>query len=180
MAIKLEQFTIEGLKLIVSDVFKDDRGYFVETYKQSVFREAGLPDFVQDNFSYSKKGVLRGLHYQLAPKAQAKLVRCLEGKIWDVGVDLREGSPTFGQWMGVELCEGVGKAFFVPEGFAHGFIVLSETARVLYKTTAEYAPELERGIVWNDPSLNIKWPIDNPLVQKRDAEFPQFNNLISL
>lgn len=174
---RTEKLQLEGLLLVKSDVFSDDRGYFVETYKDSAFSELSLPRFVQDNFSFSKKGVLRGLHYQLAPKAQGKLVRCLEGQIWDVAVDIRKESRTYGKWQGVELSESDGQALYVPEGFAHGFVVLSETARVLYKTTAEYAPQLERGIVWNDPDLKIEWPVENPILAPRDATFPKFKDL---
>ncbi|MBI5530061.1 MAG: dTDP-4-dehydrorhamnose 3,5-epimerase [Candidatus Doudnabacteria bacterium] len=172
-----QQFEIQGLLLIKSDVYSDNRGYFIESYKKTVFTEFGLPDFVQDNFSFSLKGVLRGLHFQTAPFGQGKLVRAIEGKIWDVGVDIRPGSPTYGKWQGVELAEGDGKAFYVPDGFAHGFVVLSDTAKVMYKTTAEYNPQAEKGIVWNDPDLNIAWPEQNPIVAKRDAEFPKLKDL---
>ena len=173
----LERLNLADLLLVKSDVYKDDRGYFIETYKESVFKDLGLPLFTQDNFSFSKQGVLRGLHYQLEPKAQGKLVRCLEGRIWDVAVDVRKNSATFGQWQGLELSEGDGQALFVPAGFAHGFLVLSETAKVFYKTTAEYAPDLERGIVWNDPDLKIAWPIKSPVLAARDAAFPKFKDL---
>jgi len=174
---RTEKLKLEGLLLVKSDVFSDDRGYFIESYKDSAFESLGLPKFVQDNFSYSEKGVLRGLHYQLAPKAQGKLVRCLGGRIWDVAVDIRKGSPTYGKWQGVELSESDGQALYVPEGFAHGFVVVSDTARVLYKTTAEYAPQLERGIVWNDSDLKIEWPVENPILAPRDAVFPKFKDL---
>ncbi len=177
MAHKLENLGMEGLLLLKSDVYKDDRGFFIETYKDSVFSQLGLPKFVQDNFSFSKKGVLRGLHYQLAPKAQGKLVRCLEGKIWDVAVDIRKGSPTYGKWQGLELLGEDGQALYIPEGFAHGFVTISEVARVLYKTTAEYAPELERGIVWNDPDLKIAWPMEKPILAARDGAFPRFKDI---
>jgi len=177
MAHRLEKLSLPGMLLIKSDVFKDERGFFIETYKDSAFEALGLPRFVQDNFSYSKKGVLRGLHYQLAPKAQGKLVRCLEGRIWDVALDIREESPTYGQWQGIELSGEDGQAVYVPEGFAHGFVVVSETARVLYKTTAEYAPELERGIVWNDSDLKIAWPVLEPILAPRDAAFPKFKEI---
>ena len=171
----IEKLNLEGLLLVKSDIFKDDRGFFVETYKESAFVQLGLPVFVQDNFSVSKKNALRGLHFQLPPKAQGKLVRCLEGQIWDVAVDIRPVSPTYGQWQGVELSENSGHALFVPEGFAHGFVVLSDSARVLYKTTAEYAPELERGIIWNDSDLNIAWPVSEPILAPRDAAFPKLS-----
>lgn len=177
MSYKVEKLNLEGLLLIKSDVYKDDRGFFIEIYKDSAFVELGLPKFVQDNFSFSKKGVLRGLHYQIPPKAQGKLVRCLEGQIWDAVVDIRRDSKTFGQWQAKELAEGDGLALYVPEGFAHGFVVLSETARVFYKTTAEYAPELERGIVWNDEDLKIDWSMENPILAPRDADFPKFKDM---
>ncbi|MCL5774759.1 MAG: dTDP-4-dehydrorhamnose 3,5-epimerase [Patescibacteria group bacterium] len=177
MAHKVEKLNLSGILLVKSDVYRDDRGFFIETYKDSAFEALGLPKFVQDNFSFSKKGVLRGLHYQLPPKAQGKLVRCLEGQIWDVAVDVRKGSPTYGQWQGLELSGEDGQAVYVPEGFAHGFVVVSEIARVLYKTTAEYAPELERGIVWNDEDLKIAWPITEPSLAPRDAAFPKFKDI---
>ena len=177
MAHGIEKLNLEGLLLVKSDVFKDDRGFFIETYKDSAFEALGLPKFVQDNFSFSKKNVLRGLHFQLPPKAQGKLVRCLEGQIWDVAVDIRSASPTYGQWQGVELSESSGHALFVPEGFAHGFVVLSDSARVLYKTTAEYAPELERGIVWNDTNIKIDWLVSKPILASRDASFPKLSEM---
>lgn len=177
MAHSVEKLKLEGLLMVRSDVYKDDRGYFIETYKDSAFEALGLPRFVQDNFSFSKKGVLRGLHFQLPPKSQGKLVRCLEGQIWDVAVDIRPASPTFGQWQGVHLSDDTGQALFVPEGFAHGFVTLSESARVLYKTTAEYAPELERGIVWNDADIKIDWPVTEPILAPRDASFPKLSEM---
>ncbi len=177
MALQVKKFNIEGLLLLTSDVYKDDRGYFLETYKKSDFTELGLPEFVQDNFSYSKKGVLRGLHFQVPPFEQGKLIRVLEGKIWDVAVDIRPASPTHGQWQGIALEEGDGQAFYLPPGFAHGFVVLSETARVWYKTTAEYQPQAEKGIVWNDPDLKITWPEQNPTLAARDAAFPNLANI---
>ena len=177
MALEVKKFDIEGLFLVKSDVYKDDRGYFMEAHKESAFAEFGLPAFVQDNISFSKKGVLRGLHFQIPPKAQGKLVRCLEGRIWDIAVDIRESSSTYGKWQGVELAATTGEAFFIPEGFAHGFVVLSEIALVLYKTTAEYAPEAEKGIVWNDPDLKIEWPVKNPILSERDAGFLKLKDL---
>jgi dTDP-4-dehydrorhamnose 3,5-epimerase len=173
MALEVKKFETEGLILVQSKVFFDERGYFQELYKTSEIKEAGIQDnFVQDNFSYSKKNVLRGLHYQISPKPQAKLVRVLEGKILDVAVDIRQNSETFKQWVSIELSEGDGKAFYIPAGFAHGFMVLSESARVLYKTSAEYDPNLEKGIKYNDPELNIIWPVKNPIVSEKDLKLP--------
>ena len=145
----------------------------MESYKQSDFKNAGISDnFVQDNFSYSTKGVLRGLHYQLPPFAQGKLVRVLQGAIWDVAVDIREDSPTFKQWLGMELSEDNAEALYIPVGFAHGFVVLSKIATVFYKATAEYSKKAECGIVWNDPQLNINWPVKNPVLSEKDAAYP--------
>jgi dTDP-4-dehydrorhamnose 3,5-epimerase len=153
--------------------FADDRGFFMETYKASEFATHGLPTtFVQDNLSYSSRGVLRGLHYQLHPEAQGKLVTALTGRIFDVAVDIRRGSPTFGRWVGQELSAQNGQMLYVPPGFAHGFCVLSDTAHVLYKVTAEYAPELDRGILWNDPEIGITWPVKDPVLSAKDAALP--------
>jgi dTDP-4-dehydrorhamnose 3,5-epimerase len=153
--------------------FADDRGFFMETYKASEFAGYGLPaTFVQDNLSYSSRGVLRGLHYQLHPHAQGKLVTALTGQIFDVAVDIRRGSPTFGRWVGQELSAQNGQMLYVPPGFAHGFCVLSDTAHVLYKVTAEYAPHLDRGILWNDPQIGISWPVADPVLSTKDAALP--------
>jgi len=143
-------------------VFADERGYFYESFNQHAFeRLTGLsPVFVQDNHSESSMGVLRGLHYQLAPRAQAKLIRVVRGEVFDVAVDIRPGSKTFGRWVGQILSAENRKQMWVPEGFAHGFLTLSETAEVLYKTTDIYAPELERCLLWDDPSIGIEWPLD--------------------
>lgn len=156
---------IPDVLLIEPKVFGDDRGFFFESFNQKVFQEATGLDlaFVQDNHSRSAKNVLRGLHYQLPPKAQGKLVRVVQGEVFDVAVDLRKSSKTFGQWVGVHLSAENKKQLWVPEGFAHGFVVLSETAEFLYKTTDYYAPEYERSLLWNDPALGIKWPIDGQL-----------------
>lgn len=141
-------------------VFADERGWFMESYNQAVFEKAVgyAAPFVQDNHSYSKCGVLRGLHFQLPPYAQGKLVRATQGSVWDVAVDIRKSSPTFGQWVGVELSAENRRQLWIPPGFAHGFITLSETAEFLYKTTALYNKESEGAIVWNDPQLAIQWP----------------------
>ena len=152
------------VKMIRPRRFGDERGWFTEVFNATRFRDAGLPDhFVQDNQSFSARGVLRGLHYQLG-KPQGKLVRVLAGHIWDVAVDLRRSSPDFGKWAGFDLkprnAEGELELLWIPEGFAHGFVVLSETAEVLYKTTDGYFPEGERAIRWDDPELGIAWPVD--------------------
>jgi dTDP-4-dehydrorhamnose 3,5-epimerase len=153
--------------------FSDQRGFFSETYKRSEFYAHGIDvDFVQDNHSRSVRGTLRGLHYQLRPAAQGKLVMALRGRVFDVAVDVRAGSPTRGQWVGLELSSKLGNMLYVPVGFAHGFCVLSDHADVLYKVTAEYAPELERGIVWNDPEIGVEWPLRKPLLSGRDEQLP--------
>ncbi|WP_456484997.1 dTDP-4-dehydrorhamnose 3,5-epimerase [Desulfurobacterium sp.] len=156
-------------------VFGDERGFFLETYKKSDFTKAGINgEFVQDNHSKSRKGVLRGLHYQAKPKMQGKLVRCIKGRIFDVAVDIREGSSTFGKWVGVELSEENKLMLWIPEGFAHGFLTLSEEAEIVYKVSgSEYSPEHDRSIRWNDPQIGIEWPIDKePLLSEKDRNAP--------
>ena len=156
---------IKGLKVVEPTVFGDARGYFMETYNYNDFKEAGIDvEFVQDNHSQSEKGVLRGLHYQLDPHAQGKLVRCVEGEVFDVAVDIRKSSTTFGQWVGVILSAENKRQLWVPEGFAHGFMTLSDNAQFLYKTTDYYAPYSERSIAWNDPEIAIKWPMSDEIV----------------
>lgn len=151
---------IPDVMVVEPKVFGDARGFFYESFNQAAFNAAtGTAfTFVQDNHSRSSQGVLRGLHYQLPPHAQGKLVRVVRGAVWDVAVDIRQGSPTFGQWVGEELTEYSLKQFWIPPGFAHGFVVLSESADFLYKTTNYYAPQSDRGIAWNDPDLDIAWP----------------------
>jgi dTDP-4-dehydrorhamnose 3,5-epimerase len=145
----------------------------MESYKASAWGTFGITDaFVQDNHSYSTYGTLRGLHFQRPPKAQAKLVRVIQGAIFDVAVDIRKGSPTYGQWVGETLSAENQKMFYVPTGFAHGFCVISETAEVLYKVTAAYAPDREGGIPWNDPDLAIVWPIHTPVLSEKDGAYP--------
>lgn len=158
--------------LLEPQIFDDDRGRFFESYNRHRFAElAGVdPDFVQDNHSLSLKGVLRGLHYQLPPAAQGKLVRVVVGVIFDVAVDIRQSSPRFGRWAAARLAAADGRQMWIPPGFAHGFLVLSETAEVLYKTTAYYAPEHERCILWSDPDIGIDWPTAAaPLLSPKDA-----------
>jgi dTDP-4-dehydrorhamnose 3,5-epimerase len=174
---------LADVKLIQPKRFGDSRGWFTEIFNQTAFAEAGLPSgFVQDNQSFSTKGVLRGLHYQLG-KPQGKLVRVLSGHIWDVAVDLRRNSPDFGKWAGFHLKPvtdgGEIQSLWIPEGFAHGFLVLSDTAEVLYKTTNLYHPQGERSILWDDPTLNIAWPLDAldgvaPSISAKDAQGKSF------
>jgi len=158
---------IKGLLILEPKVFGDDRGWFMESFNQKAFEQAlderglDIPQFVQDNHSLSQKGVLRGLHYQLNPYAQGKLVRVVQGKAWDVAVDIRKSSPTFGQWVGVELTGENHKQFWIPAGFAHGFVALEDNTQFLYKTTNYYNKESEGAIVWNDPSIAIDWPLNH-------------------
>ena len=171
--INLVQTKLEGVYIIEPTIFGDNRGYFMESYSKHDFDEAGLTmNFVQDNESKSKKGVLRGLHFQ-TKHTQGKLVRVVEGEVFDVAVDLREGSPTFGQWTGVTLTAENKKQFYIPEGFAHGFLVLSDTATFQYKCTDYYAPEYDGGVLWNDPEIGIEWPlegIENVLLSDKDQK----------
>ena len=168
---QLTETKLPGVVLVEPKVYGDERGWFAEVYNRERFAGSGLPsEFVQDNQSFSRRGVLRGLHYQLV-KPQGKLVRVLEGHIWDVAVDLRRGSEHFGEWVGVDLKGDSLKSLWIPEGFGHGFVVLSETATVLYKATNLYFPEGERCIRWDDPALGIAWPIEGmtPSVSAKDA-----------
>jgi dTDP-4-dehydrorhamnose 3,5-epimerase len=170
---KFSVFEIPGLVLVQPEVFGDARGFFLELYKHADFVRGGITEhFVQDNYSKSARGVLRGLHYQKSPKAQGKLVLCMKGRIYDVAVDIREGSPQYGKWAGIELSEENRRMLFVPAGFAHGFQVLSETAEVLYKCTEEYSPTDERGIVWNDGDIKIVWPLTDPTLSDKDRVNP--------
>jgi len=178
--VKLFPLTIPDVVLIEPKVFGDERGFFYESFNQAAFNEAtGLNvTFVQDNHSKSAQNVLRGLHYQLPPKAQGKLVRVLVGEVFDVAVDIRKNSPTFGRWVGERLSAANKRQMWIPPGFAHGFVVLSESAEFLYKTTNYYAPECERSIFWNDPELRIEWPlIGEPLLSAKDERAPLFADL---
>ena len=159
--------------LIKPKVFGDNRGFFMETYKESNFVENGIEEkFVQDNHSRSIKGVLRGLHYQLAPFEQGKLVRCIQGKIYDVAVDIRKSSPNFAKWVGVYLSENNKNMLYIPAGFAHGFYTISEVAEIVYKATKEYSSECDRGIIWKDPLINIKWPSKEVILSNKDKNLP--------
>ena len=171
-------FIFEKLELpevisIKSNSFLDSRGYFLESFRESDFISNGINTrFTQDNFSHSIQGTLRGLHYQQNPNAQAKLVFCMRGEIFDVAVDIRKKSPTFGRWIGKILSESNHELLYIPEGFAHGFCVLSDEADVLYKVNQEYSPEHDRGILWNDPTINISWPIKNLILSEKDLVLP--------
>lgn len=180
MSFKFTRLSIPDVILIESQIFQDERGFFLENFKESIFKDYGInTKFAQDNFSYSLKGVLRGLHFQNPPKAQAKLVTALKGKIFDVAVDLRNNSPTYGKWIAEILSEDNHSSLYVPEGFGHGFCVLSKEAYVLYKITQEYSSEYEGGVIWNDPELNISWPIDEPILSKKDRALPLLKKLDS-
>ena len=164
---------IQGLILIEPKVFSDDRGFFMETYKESEFRDNGITDkFVQNNLSKSSKNVIRGLHFQIEPKAQGKLIQVIHGLVWDVAVDLRTNSPTYMKWVGLELDDIKRKMFYIPPGFAHGFAALSDEVIFQYKCTNEFDLISERGIRWDDPDINITWPVEMPLVSDKDKLLP--------
>ncbi len=164
---------LDGLVLLAPSVHGDERGFFVETYARGPYRAAGVDvEFVQDNHSRSSRATLRGLHHQRRP-GQGKLVRAARGRIWDVAVDIRAGSPTFGEWEAFELDDESHRQLFVPVGFAHGFCVLSDVADVAYKVTAPYDASEERGIAWDDPAIGIRWPIDDPILSPRDRSNPR-------
>lgn len=174
MPFEFKKLKIEDVILVKPKAFLDERGFFIETYKKSEFEANGITDeFIQDNHSKSTKGVLRGLHYQTNPKTQAKLLRCTNGKILDVAVDIRKNSPTFGQWVAEILSEENKHMLYIPEGFAHGFVVLSEVAELLYKTSHEYSPQNDCGIFWNDPAIGIDWGLDfEPILSEKDKKQP--------
>ncbi len=168
---------LQGVMIIEPKIFKDDRGYFMETYQHERYSENGITcSFVQDNMSYSVRDTLRGLHYQY-PFEQAKLVQVLKGEVFDVAVDIRVGSPTFGNWEGVFLSAINCRQLFIPEGFAHGFCVMSEDAIFGYKCSAVYSPKTEGGIVWNDPDIDIKWPINTPVLSSKDEKYPMLKTV---
>jgi dTDP-4-dehydrorhamnose 3,5-epimerase len=166
---QVETTGLPGVIILKPRVFEDARGFFLESYNQDTLRAHGIDTmFVQDNHSKSARGTLRGLHFQLPPAGQAKLVRVVRGVVWDVAVDIRVGSPTFGQWVGAELSAENFQQLYIPSGFAHGFCVLSEEAEVLYKASYVYSPLHERGILWDDATLKIAWPVSEPLLSERD------------
>lgn len=173
-----EKTALEGVVVIEPDVFTDERGFFMESYNAARYQEIGIHEvFAQDNMSLSKKGVLRGLHYQAPPMGQAKLVQVTRGKVLDVVVDIRSGSKTFGQHVMVELSGENHRQLYIPEGFAHGFVALEDDTLFQYKCTNVYSKEHERGILWNDPSLGIAWGIENPIVAEKDKNFPLFKDI---
>jgi len=175
MPFRFHRLEIPDVILVEPLALGDDRGFFAELYKLSEFSAHGISQvFVQDNLSHSARGTLRGLHYQEHPQAQGKLVMALKGRIFDVAVDIRADSPTCGRWVGEDLSAENHRLLYVPPGFAHGFCVLSDGADVFYKVTEEYTPELERGIIWNDPDIDIQWPITDPILSARDAQLPPF------
>ena len=177
---QIEKNHIEGLLVIKPDVFEDQRGYFFESYNEEKLRRLGIDvKFVQDNESKSGKGVLRGLHFQVPPYEQGKLVRVVKGAVLDVAVDLRRSSPTYGQWASIQLSEKNKWMYWIPAGFAHGFLTLEEETVFFYKCTQVYNKESERGIFWNDPGLGIKWGTDQPLVSEKDKSAGRFREFVS-
>jgi len=174
MPFNFKKLDVPGLVLIEPKVFYDERGFLLETFKETEFVNAGINEkFVQDNHSYSKKNVIRGLHYQLPPKSQGKLLRVVRGKIFDVAVDIRKSSPTYLKWVGVELSEKNMKMLYIPEGFAHGFIALEDSVHLLYKCTNEYSKESEAGIRYNDPDICIDWKLQShPIICEKDKNLP--------
>ena len=178
---KFNDLSLPGLKLIEPDVFADNRGFFYESYSKKKFQEEGGIDivFVQDNHSKSTRGVLRGIHFQLPPYAQDKLVRVIQGEVFDVAVDIRKDSPTFGKWEGFTLSSENKKILFIPQGFAHGFQVISETAEFEYKVSNFYSKEHEQGFIWNDPIVGIEWPIHNPILSEKDGQYPNLQEMIN-
>lgn len=175
MAFRKLETAIQGLVIIEPDVFGDHRGYFKETYNEAAFKALGLDmHFMQDNLSYSRRGILRGLHFQRDPFAQGKLVSVVEGEVLDVAVDIRKGSPTYGQHVSVVLSGENHRMFYVPPGFAHGFQVVSETCYFSYKCTNIYDRPSEGGLMWSDPALGVKWPVADPIISEKDRDYPSF------
>lgn len=175
MPFEFKKYDIQGVVLVIPKVFNDERGFFLERYKKSEFIANGIDvEFNQDNHSKSTKGVLRGLHFQAPPKEQAKLVSCIKGEILDVAVDIRKNSPTFGKWISEKLTEENKHMLYIPAGFAHGFVVLSDEAELLYKASNEFSKEHDRGILWNDPDINVNWNIDfEPILSEKDKKQPR-------
>ncbi|HSW86439.1 MAG TPA: dTDP-4-dehydrorhamnose 3,5-epimerase [Rhabdochlamydiaceae bacterium] len=176
---EIQDLALEGLKLIKSKVFYDERGFFKEHYRKSAYEKKGIfCEFVQDNHSFSKKGIIRGMHFQRSP-GQAKLISVVEGKIYDVAVDIRPESTTYGKWEGVYLDAEDHLQFFVPVGFAHGFCVVSERAHVIYKVSSVFNPEEEKTFRFDDAQIGIKWPVENPILSSRDCAAPSFQEVFS-
>ncbi len=178
MPFEFKRLEIPEVILIKPKVYKDDRGFFLETHKKEDMEKNGIKgEFVQDNHSGSERGVLRGLHFQKEPYAQAKIIRCTRGIIYDVSVDLRQNSPTFSRYLGLVLSEHNKHQLYVPKGCAHGFLVLSDVAEVEYKVDNVYAPEYEGGLIWSDPDVGVSWPLNDPILSKRDCLWPTLKNL---
>lgn len=177
MIVKITTAPLQGLLIIEPQVFTDHRGHFFEAFQSKRYAEAGMPSFVQENVSWSKRDVLRGLHYQ-SPQFQGKLVWVTRGTVWDVAVDIRLSSPTFGQWFGISLSAENNTQLYVPPGFAHGFCVLSEDAIFHYQCTDFYMPGSEYGIAWNDSRLNIPWPVKNPILSSKDESYPALHEIV--
>jgi len=169
---QVSEYQLPGLLVLEGKAFPDERGVFMESYRELDLAGLPIPELVQDNFSRSKKGVLRGLHFQNHPRPIGKLIRCLRGRVLDVVVDIRKGSPTYGRHAAIELSDEGNRMFWVPAGFAHGFYTLSDWADMLYKVTDYWAPEVDRGILWSDPDLAIAWPDKSPIVSAKDAQLP--------
>ncbi len=174
-----EKQKIKDVILIKPQLFDDERGFFMESYKKSDFEKNGIPiDFTQDNHSKSTKGVLRGLHYQAKPFSQAKLIKCIRGQIYDVAVDIRPNSKTYAKYIKVKLTQDNQEMLYIPEGFAHGFVVLSDITEIIYKTSSEYSPKHDRGIIWNDKTINIDWEIDfEPIMSDKDKRLPNLDKI---
>ena len=172
-----KKLSIPEVILIEPKIFSDERGFFFENFKEEDFLLNGITKMIQDNISHSTFGVIRGLHYQKNPKAQAKLVTAITGKIFDVAVDIRKKSPTYGKWVGEILSNENHRSLYIPEGFAHGFSVLSEKADVIYKVSSEYSQENEGGIIWNDPTINIPWSVKQPIISEKDNLLPLLENI---
>lgn len=178
MPFSFTKLPLEGLVLVEPKLYTDGRGFFLESYKESEFAAAGIDGrFVQDNHSLSRKNVLRGLHFQRAPKAQGKLVRVIKGTVWDVAVDIRKESPTFKRWHGIELSAENGLMLYIPPGFAHGFLALSDEVHLIYKCTEEYDAALDAGVRWNDPDLAVDWPVKEPVLSPKDEELPKLKEV---
>lgn len=173
---KITAAPLDGILIIEPRLFSDERGFFYESHQHSRYLEAGVPQMVQDNISRSRRGTLRGLHYQL-PSAQGKLVWVIRGKVWDVMVDIRRSSPTYKKWFAMTLSDETLTQIYIPPGFAHGFCTLSDEADFCYKCTDYYTPANEQGIIWNDPEINIPWPVENPVLSPKDKLYPSLNEI---
>ncbi len=177
MPVQMEPAELAGVYIVKTGLFRDARGFFSESYSKKMFAEAGLrEEFVQDNLSESCKGTLRGLHYQILPHPMGKLVRCIKGAVYDVVVDLRRSSPTFGKWWGMELNEANGLSLWVPAGFAHGFVALEDLTLVHYKCTEHHTPECERSLLYKCPRINVQWPIEPTVISPKDAAAPDLDH----